>query len=311
MKGRLFWRISVCILLFDLFCLASQEKGKPFLVTPDQLTFIPSTYFVGDRVTLRFSFDLPSWEELHPLHSMPSLPWGIVHQMNLLPLKGKKGYEVTIVFTPYRTGRQLFPYLEFGPVRLEQIPVQVSSLLPTTREVPQPIREQMMIPHMSLLFVLGVGVFLAIPLLYLVWEKRFHSAFFPIWERYREKRLYRQLLRKLDQLEHEISTIEPKAFYSSLQENLRYYLSHRWNPKVIAYTTTEIGIFLGQVVAGKTMVTNDPGSILLEIFQRGDAVKFAGWEVSSHVLHSDILLVRRGVEEVERTFWAQRKKVRG
>ncbi len=303
MRGRRFWCIGFCILLFDLFSLSSEEKAIPVLPLPDQLLFIPSTYFVGDRVTLRFSLDTSSIEEeLHPPRMVPSLSWGVVHQIQLIPFKGKKGYEVHISFTPYKTGRQIFPYLELGPLRLEQIPVQVSSLLQTAREVPQPIRDQAMIPYLNVLLLLGIGIFLATPLIYLLWKRGLHAVLVLSWDRYRGKRLYRQLLRKLDHLEHRISTMEPNIFYSSLQENLRSYLSHRWNPKIIAYTTTEIGKLLG---------VNHPGSGLLEVFQRGDKVRFAGMEVNTHVLRSDLLAVRQGVDEVERTFWQQGRKVKG
>lgn len=309
MRGRLFWGISLYILLCHLLPVASEDKTGPLFPLPVSITFIPSTYFVGDRVTLRFILDVPMEKQLNPPRSMPTLSWGVVHQIKLIPLGGKKGHEVTIVFTPYRTGRQLFPPIELGPVRIDQIPVQVSSILGKVQEVPQPIREQMSIPYMNLFLVLMVGVVLTIPLIYLPWRGEFHSVLGRILKRYRGKYVYRQLHRILDHLEREISMIDPKTFYTSLQESLRYYLSYRWTPKIIAYTTTEIHMYLDTTQGEGNEENADV--YLLEVFQRGDTVRFAGRQVEIDVLRSDLQTVRRAVDRVEQTFWEQRRKAKG
>ena len=309
MRGRLFWGISLYILFFHLLPVSSEDRADPLVSLPASITFIPSTYFVGDRVTLRFVLDVPMEKQLNPPRSMPSLSWGVVHQIKVIPLGGKKGYEVIILFTPYRTGSQLFPPIELGPVKIDQIPVQVSSILGKVQEVPQPIREQVSIPFMNLFLVLIAGVVITPLLIYLLWRGGFHSVLLRIWERYRGKVVYRQLHRMLDHLEREILRIDPKTFYSSLQESLRYYLSHRWTPKVIAYTTTEIRMYLDSTQGeGKE---GNADAYLLEVFQRGDTVRFAERQVETDVLRFDVQTVRRVVERVEQRFWEQRRKVKG
>jgi hypothetical protein len=314
MKGRFCSRIYLLsiLLLGSLLPLRGEERLKPLIPPPERLSFIPNPYFVGDRVTLRFRLETPTREELRPLSSNPTISWGVVQKVNLLPLEGKKGYEVTIVFIPYRTGRQLFPPLEFGSLRVDQISVEVSSLLETVREVPQPLREQAMIPYLNFLLVLAVGGVLSIPLCYLLWKRKLHAVLVDMWERHRGKYLYRQLNRKLDHLEGKISTMEPKIFYSTLQEHLRHYLSHRWTPKIIAYTTTEIGMYLERI---KQEWVEDksgyPSAALLEVFRRGDEVKFAGMQVDTPVLRSDLLVLRRVVDRVEQTFWERRRRRKG
>ena len=310
-RGSLF-RIYLTGILFlcSLLCIPGEENSKPLIPPPEGLSFSPNPYFLGDRVTLRFQLQTPRQEELHPPSSIP-LSWGVVQRVNLHPLEGRKGYEVTIFFTPYRTGHQLFPTLELGPLRVGEISVEVSSLLETTQEVPQPLREQAMIPYLNFLLLLGVGVLLSLPLFYLLWKKKLHGVLVGMWERHRGRRLYRQLNRKLDYLEGRISTIEPKIFYSSLLEHIRHYLSHRWTPKIMAYTTTEIGIYIERIQQERVEGKPDPFSGLLGVFRRGDAVKFAGMQVDTPVLRSDLFMLRRVAEEVERTFWDRKRRRKG
>ena len=304
MMSRFFFRMSLlsilCLCFF--FPLPAEENSKPVILPPEGISFIPNPCFVGDRVTLRFRLEPPARGKPQPPSSLPTLSWGVVQKVNLLPLDGKKGYEVAIVFIPYRTGRQLFPPLELGSLRVEAIPVEVSSLLETAREVPQPLRDQAMIPYLTFLLLLLVGGLLSLPLFYLLWKRKLHAVLVGMWERHRGKHLYRQLNRSLDHLESRISTIEPKIFYSFLQEHLRYYLSHRWTPKIIAYTTTEIGMYLEK--------SGHPFA-LLEVFRRGDEVKFAARQVDTPVLRSDLLVLRQVVAEVERSFWEQRRRRKG
>jgi len=312
MRERFCFRICLLSFLFYfLLPLAGEEHPKPLTAPPEGLSFTPNPYFVGDRVTLRFRLETPAREELRPPSSIPTLSWGVVQKVDLLPLEGKKGYEVIIVFTPYRTGPQLFPPLELGSLRVEAISVEVSSLLETAREVPQPLREQAMIPYLNFLLLLAVGVLLSLPLFYLLWKRKLHAVLAGMWERHRGKYLYRQLNRRLNHLEETISTIEPKIFYSSLQEHLRHYLSHRFTPKIIAYTTTEIGTYLDSHKQEWEGYRSVPLSALLEVFRRGDEVRFAGMRVDTPVLCSDLSILRRVTDEVERTFWERRRKRKG
>lgn len=322
MRSMFLLGISLSLLYVHTLLLHAEEKerDKPIVLVPSQMTFTPSTYFVGDRVTLRVILEVSRQKDLVPPRSIPPLSWGVVHQINLLPLKADKGYELILVFTPYRTGNQLLPALELGTYRLEQIPIQVPSLLEKAQEIPQPLREPTMVPYLKYLLIGSVGIILALTLLFLLVRNRLHSVLGSIWERYRGKGLYRQLQRKLERLERELSTMEPKTFYTFIQENLRHYLSHRWTPKMIAYTTTEIGMYIGELVqkeAGKVVPSHLPMNkdnsevLLLEIFRRGDAVRFAGAPVDRTVLASDLRTLRQVVQEVERTFWEKRRKGKG
>ncbi|GAB4364416.1 MAG: hypothetical protein Kow009_01160 [Spirochaetales bacterium] len=286
-----------------LLPLSAQENAPPLVPPPAERSLTPSPCFVGDRVLLRLHLDVPEHADLRVPDPLPALSWGVVRKIEIVPPPGGTGYDVTILFTPYRTGAQSFPPIDLGPFRLDRIPVLVSALLEEDQEVPQPIREQLMIPSMANLLIPAAGILLVLPLIYLLWTRTIRTTLRILWERLRGRFSYRQVLRKLYHLERRVAEMEPKTFYSTLQASVRDYLSRRWNPGIVAYTTTEIGLYMeteGLVGAG--------GALLLEVFHRGDEVKFAGSQVDTSVLRSDLVRIRQALGEMERTFWDRRRR---
>ncbi|HOV37559.1 MAG TPA: heme biosynthesis HemY N-terminal domain-containing protein [Spirochaetales bacterium] len=293
----------ILLVSLGMFFLAGEIGGQP-IQPPKNVVCIPSTFYVGDKVTLRFTVESRKGTELKVPEELPKLSWGVVHLIQVSSSEQKDKHEVSISFTPYRTGTQRMPPLKLGLVTVEDIQVSISSLLDTAKEIPAPLREQMVIPNTTLVLALGIGGVFSLLILYLLWIRWGYPWIQNWWERHQRRKPYKQLIKDLEALKEQRG--DPRQFYVHLLDSVRLYLSQRWNPCMMAYTTTELEMNLFRDWGSEETVAS-----LLGIFKKGDRVKFGGKNVDTESLPKDLHLIQTCMTEIENYFLGKEKTRKG
>ncbi|MFQ3620435.1 MAG: hypothetical protein SNJ78_05765 [Spirochaetales bacterium] len=275
-----------------LFWFILQVTSCLFEVTADtneirSVQISPSTVYVGDRITLRiFLKETSSFP-----HALPAMPLeftgGLLHSFQV------QGKEIVLTLTPYRAGKLMLPPLALGSFTIQGIEIPVSSLLNTVKEVPQPLKEPLDTPYTNLFLLLFVATALSFPLVYLVWIFWLQSVWVKFRSALRSKAPYRTLLKRFRYLEKRIHLLSPKEFYIEIMDATRQYLANRYKAVCLALTTEELKRLLVQKIDA-TFVKS-----LIEIFQRGDRVKFAKLEVNGETCRKDLEVLWEVFEQFE------------
>lgn len=284
-------RKTVVFIPFLLFSVWTLTAGPQ--VTVESMSFIPQTYYVGDRVEMRIVLGQGGDMKLLSPVKPKNPPWGVVHDISLIPTGGK--LEVRVVFTSFQPGTQTFPPLKIGEFVLDDLKVHVGSLIEEGYGEFAPPRGQILLPSTRLILGLIVGGFFALPLL---------GVFLFFWVRprierfqafYRERRPYKELRRRLRDLQKDGDGLDARRFYIALLENLKMYFSHRGKQDCAAMTTREMQNFITKRFSRVENIEE-----LVQILLFGDEVKFGGRRATKKKRHEDLQSVIIAVESIEK-----------
>jgi hypothetical protein len=262
--------LSAGVLLFGLFMVAGTVDGQSL----SSVVFLPQTYYVGDRVEARVVVRGVSATDIVVPEELPRNSWVVVD--SITTIQRADGVELRILFQPFFQGTRELPRIDLGGFVLSGVSPFVSTVFePGDDQDLASIRDQLLLPGTHLQFALALIVIVAVPTLIFFaggWGKRWVLA---VRVRYRENRPYRIFLRSVRALAGELNAVDGKTFYIRLMDICRDYLDGKLGGGIRSATTGE----MNRVLRHKT-VPDDERARLVELFEFGDLVKFAGRRVT-------------------------------
>lgn len=287
------------ILVLILTCLAMEAVVALEDLTIQRSVFIPGTFYVGDLVELRLTFQTPLGK-LRVSDSLDQPDWGIVHEVVLTEHDGI--WDARIRFTPYAPGTLSIPPISLGPVSIEGLIVHVRSVLDNDNREPATLRSQTVLPQTWLLLVLQVLAALVLGLaLWWLW-----TFLWPLGQRYLQIRQARKPGRTfkkfLQDMRHRSHGSQDLDFYGLLMSETRLYFTDRLKIPAISATSSEL---LGLVSSRLRDISSL--ELLAELLGAADKVRFSGAVISAEGMshHIEVLLVI--VDQVETILSADEK----
>lgn len=261
-------KIQKGILLSALFLLlaAGSLSSQEYSIT--RTVFLPSVYYVGDRVELRLSLRSPLLDEIQLPQDPPTPSWGDIHDIRIIDRGDEK--DIRILFTSYYPGTRTLPAINLGPIVLNDISIFVTSILDTNEQDLVPSQSQIILPGTQMIIILWTLLLLSIPLLWLAIFKWGRQYLGTLIQRYREGLPYRRLLRSLKELTSNAGTMDGRNFYITLLDLVRVYLSGRIQVDARSATTRELEAALNKGVENPA-----DRNFIIRLFHHGDLVKFA------------------------------------
>lgn len=280
--------LVLAFLVVSCVGLAAQD----YTVTRTQ--FIPSVYYVGDKVEMRISLHSAFAKKMSVPQEIPQPSWGKLLSMHLISRENEP--ELRLVFISFAAGTRSLPPLNLGPVVLEGVNIFVTSTLGTgnTSLNLAPAREQVLIPGTILMIAVQILIILLIPasLITVIIRGR------PAIRRFRQGRKdglpYRRMQRNLKIIGHHIEELDARSFYIRIMNDTRLYLSDRLRISAVAATTGELEIALNQRVHHAQTAQG-----LIDLFRHGDRVKFAGAAASLQSRMADLHQLEETLRHIE------------
>lgn len=289
MMRRLLMLGALTVLVGASGSLSGQSVGE--------VLFLPQTYYVGDvveaRVVVRSSEDL----DLSVPPTLPATEWVDLREVSIV--QRADGYEVRILFQPFFVGTRQLPAIDLGMFTVSGVSAVVSTLQSEEGELAlQSVRDQLLLPGTRALIAVIVLAIFGVPLAVAFTGGWITRNVVALQERYREKRPYRTLQKRLKQLQTETHELDGKRYYIKLVDITRSYLEGRYGIVFRSATTGELDVYLR-----KEGIPVEQRQRLIELFQFGDLVKFANRRVTVHdrTYHMDAVKALAGeLQRVER-----------
>lgn len=258
--------VFLLVVLALLFLAAAPLSAQDYSIS--RTVFLPSVYYVGDRVELRLSIRSSMLDQIQLPQELPQPSWGTIHDIRIVDRGDEK--DIRIIFTSYYPGTRTLPPINLGPILLNDISIFVSSILNSNEQQLVPSRDQLILPGTQLTIILWSLLVLSIPLLWLIIFRWGRQYFVRLIAKYKEGLPYRRLQRSLKDLTENAGAIDGRNFYIALLDLVREYLSGRLNIDARSATTRELESAL------KKEVDNPADqNFIVRLFHHGDLVKFA------------------------------------
>jgi hypothetical protein len=260
--------------------------------------FLPPRFFVGDRVELRLTYDLPPGMAVEPPAQLPVHPWIEIQNIEVKDRRaaGRSGEVlVRIFFIPFFTGETVLPPLRLGDLDTGELLVTTQSALKLEQDNSlRGPRGQLNLPltWLRLLALVAVGIGLPLLLLLLL---RFGLRGFRRIREARIRRLpYLHVRRSLNQLAAGKSSMEGKSFFILLSLAVRRYLSERLSRPLMSVTTGEIGGYLRAAGLEETLSER-----IHQVLEAADLIKFSGKRTNRREMERSLKAAGSIVEQVE------------
>ena len=249
--------------------------GSDGPVTIERITFVPSTFHVGDVVEARVDL-YSSREPAQPSTADPG-PWLVVHDLSLLPRGGGR-WELRVTFSVFQAGVRTLPAIDMGSFRIENLKAQADSVLSVgdegTVEALRPLHPQVAVPGTSSAILLAALVILVVPTIIAMLSLRLVATVRRFvtqrTERLPRIRLERAVRRQLARVQNDRAATA-ETFFVELSHNLRSYLEATLTIPAHASTTHE----LQDAFASKQLHAGHSRQ-LAAILATADRVKFGG-----------------------------------
>ncbi|MGL1892337.1 MAG: hypothetical protein OCD02_11965 [Spirochaetaceae bacterium] len=230
--------------------------------------YTPKDFYVGDMVTLHVYVETPFDSELDSYIKPQVGEWIQIKSVNLID-SGPEESVIRIAFTSFAPGLRVVPDISFGEHVLHELKIQTLSILDDQFTDLQPLAQQMVPPGTNLLvvFVL-IGLVFGPYLLFLIIRILYKSIKIAI-KKYKREKPFRNYYKILRQLRNEIDESSVRTFYVIVTEQLRIYLSVRFNKDFSSATTLEMDKLL------RFILDTDSTEELLSICRFADLVKFS------------------------------------
>jgi len=267
-------------------------------VPPMESIFLPPRFFVGDRVELRLTYDLPASLAVQPPAQMPVHAWIEFQNIEVQDRRtpgGSGKVRVRIFFIPFSSGETVLPHLRLGDLDTGELLVTTQSVLELERDRSlRGPRRQLNLPltWLRLLTLVVIGIGAPMFLFFLI---RYGIRGFRRIHETRIRRLpYLHVRKSLNQLAAGRLSMEGKSFFILLSLTIRRYLSERLSRPLMSVTTGEIGKELG--VAGLEKPVSEH---IHQVLKEADLIKFAGKRANKREMERSLKAVGRIVEQVE------------
>jgi len=260
--------------------------------------FLPPRFFVGDRVELRLTYDLPAGVAVESPAQLPAHAWIEFQNIEVQDRRAPGGSGkvlVRVFFIPFFTGETVLPPLRLGDLDTGELLVTTQSALQLEQDDSlRGPRRQLSLPltWLRLLALVLVGIGAPLFLLFLL---RYGIQGFRRIREARIRRLpYLHVRKSLNQLATGRTTMEGKSFFILLSLTIRRYLSERLSMPLMSATTGEI--------AGSLKAAGLEESVserIHEVLKAADLIKFSGKRANRGEMEKSLKSVGGIVEQVE------------
>lgn len=279
---------KVLIVLFALLTISLYSENLKVLKGIPS----PKDFYVGDLVTLHVYVETPFESELLSPKVIPDGQWINIQSVNVVK-NGPEESIIKITFTSFAPGLRVVPDIKFGEHTLHDLKVQTLSILDDRFTELQPISPQMVPPGTNFLMVFVLlCVVLGPYILFVVLKTLFYSIKLAI-NRYKREKPLREYMKILKSLKNKISEDSVRDFYVEITEQLRVYLSIRFDRGFSSATTMEMGDLLSKIM------DKDSYEELLCICRFADLVKFSHLNASSMHREKDLKTIVEIVYQLE------------
>jgi hypothetical protein len=232
---------------------------------PQELLFIPSHFYVGDEVLLRFNLTVSPDEEL-TIEAYPRSDTLVVDNITLT--QKSTTVLVSVQFRSFMVGSQTLD-LQIGSIQVKNIPIQVSSLLDEGfTGTLAPYKPQLLTNTPLLLISLVLLIFLVPPSLYF----GYHYARYLSKEAERQRHSpYRLFIKEILKLQKTGQVINDQIYYTQLLHVFRHYLATMTG---ISAFTSSTSSELKHLVS--ECFSEDHTDQIINCFLRSDSIRFGG-----------------------------------
>ena len=267
---------ALCVGVTPAIAQDSAAAPSGGAVAIERITFVPSTFHVGDVVEVRI--DLHTAREPAAPEAAATGPWLVIHGLSLLP-RGADRWELRVTFSVFQAGVRTLPAIDLGTFRIENLKAQADSVLTVseegTVEALRPLHPQVAVPGTAGAILLAALLVLLAPTVVATLSLRLVAALRRLVSQRAQAlpriRLERAVRRQLARVREEASPASAEAFFVELSHNLRTYLEATLSIPAHASTTHE----LQDAFASKRLQSRHSGQ-LAEILATADRVKFGG-----------------------------------
>lgn len=259
-----------------LALLALLAIGLQPLAAQDTLMesiFLPPRFFVGDRVELRLTYDVPAGAAVEKPAQLPVHAWVEFESIEVQDRRAKGGEVVVrVFFIPFFSGETVLPSIRFGELETGELLVSTESALRLEQDHSlRGLRRQLNLPltwlRLLTLAAIGIGVPAASLLLLrygILGVRRLREA--------RLRRLpYLHARKSLNQLAAGRASMDGKPFFTLLSLTMRRYLSERLALPLMSVTTAEIRRELSRAGLEEPL-----GRRVHDVLKAADLIKFSG-----------------------------------
>lgn len=273
------------------------QSASPAVV--EKQLFLPSEYYVGDRVELRLT--LSGGEGVYTIPSrLPEASWVTIHEIHIMPERDRS--ELVLEFTSFMPGTRTLPLLDLGGAILGDVKIHTSSILEDTSAPFAEPREQLLLPGtLGGLIVFGFALFLG-PVVVLFIASRGRRWLLLLGTLRRERLPRRRFYRDLKKLQEEMATLTGREFYLLMDSMIRRYLAASVSPDFSSATGREYRE-LSKIHFRK----RDFAAPLIEMSRFSELVKFGGHRAPYRKKEEHLALAGNLVEELERSRREERK----
>ena len=285
------------------------ELGGRGPVTIEGITFVPSTFHVGDVVEVRV--DMSSQQEPGRPIAADTGPWLVLHDLALLPRGGDR-WELRIAFSVFQAGVRTLPPIDLSTFRIENLKVQADSVLgagdESTVDALRPLHPQVAMPGTAAAILLALLLILVAPTALAMLSLRLLAAVRRLLAERAQAlprlRLERTVRRQLARVTEARVPVSAEAFFVELSRTLRTYLEAALSIPAHASTTHEL-----EAAFASTPLHSAQSGELAEILETADRVKFRGdsAEATQMVTTGERLIAL--VADVERALVAEAANV--
>jgi hypothetical protein len=260
--------------------------------------FLPPRFFVGDRVELRLTYQLPPGMDVEPPAQLPVHDWIDIQHIEVKDRRapGRSGeVQVRVFFIPFSTGETVLPPLRLGDLDTGELLVTTRSALQLEQDDSlRGPRKQLDLPLTWLRVLALVTIVVGVPLLLLLLLRCGLRGFRRIREARIRRRPYLHVSKSLNQLAAGKSTLEGKSFFILLSLAIRRYLSERLSRPLMSVTTGEISGYLR--AAGLEEILSER---IHQVLETADLIKFSGKRTNRREMERSLKAAGHIVEQVE------------
>lgn len=254
--------------------------------------FLPSVFYVGDRVEARITIRTRGDDEPAVPETVPEVAWGDIDSTRLVPRED--GWDLRIVFRAFEPGTHSVPDIDLDSIVVSGVDIHVRSILGDSVRELAPPQPQLLLPSTRLMFGIAGGAAVFIPLAWLTFVRWGKKKLMQVISWYRRGRPYRKLTKSLRLLRVSAAEADGRVFYRDLMKEMRTYLSEKLTRDCMSATTSELGEYLAPVVRNV-----ESRREIVGVFRAGDLVKFAGRLSSVDERASHVDFLERAAAEIE------------
>jgi hypothetical protein len=228
------------------------------------IQFSPARYYIGDTVTIQLSFKAPSAAQLvvppftkNDIMSIDSIQ--IDQQVDIV--------NVQILAHFFIPGNHQLN-LDFGVLKIEPIPIYVSSVLTDTDASTNiSLSNPTLLPGTQIIVTLLLALLLLLPVLAYILYRVIRYIIYPLM--LHKQSPQKQLLIQIGQLQKNKNITDKLFFFDILRIMRQFLYQYTKNGAFLSATHDELAHLLPQVISSSQLA-----NALLDIFSRGDFIRF-------------------------------------